>query len=84
VVDVEEEPEPTWQPRSTWTEEPLPGGAARPEPAEPEEELDPEDEGPSLLERVTDQLRNDPYLAVMAALGGTVVVLLILFLLLRE
>lgn len=92
-VVPEEEPrrvepafEPTWKARD-WAHEPLPSAPLRDLEAEAEEGLpEPEEEpaGPSFLSRVTDQLRNDPYIAVMAGLGLVIVVLFVVFLALRS
>ncbi|MDP2317560.1 MAG: hypothetical protein Q8P41_32040 [Pseudomonadota bacterium] len=79
-------PEPVYKPRD-WSQEALPTpGAARNLDNE-EEGTNPyadEDAEPSPLTRVWHQLRNDPYIAVMAGLGLIILVLLLVFLLLRK
>lgn len=86
-VEPPRPPEPILKPRD-WTHEPLPseGGRLRDldgEDAPPPPEDD-EASGPGLLSRVADQLRNDPYVAVMAGLGLIISVLLVVFLALRN
>lgn len=68
---------------STWADEPLPSAPDR--DLDAEADLDPEEPPePGPLSRVIDQLRNDPYLAVMAGLGLLTLVLLVVFLSIRE
>ncbi|MDP2305813.1 MAG: hypothetical protein Q8P18_07275 [Pseudomonadota bacterium] len=79
-------PEPVYKARD-WSQEALPTSG-------PSRNLDTEDESPnpfadedaepSPLSRVWHQLRNDPYIAVMAGLGAIILVLLFVFLLLRK
>jgi hypothetical protein len=78
------EEEPSWRPRD-WTHEPLPGGLRDLE-AEPEDRASTPDEdaGPNVAAKVLDQLKNDPYIAVMAGLGLIIAVLLVVFLALRS
>lgn len=88
VAIEEDEPpdEPAWTPRPSWTDEPLPMAArpAAPPPVDDEDDADDDTDEPGLVERVIDQLRNDPYLAVMAVLGSATLLLLVVFLLLRD
>jgi hypothetical protein len=79
-------PEPVWRSRD-WSQEALPTpGAGRNLDAEDEPApLDPDDDvGPGPLSRIWHQLRNDPYIAVMAGLGLIIFVLLLVFLVLRK
>jgi hypothetical protein len=86
-------PEAVFETRN-WTHEPLPGARSGPrgrdleseepsyvEPAEPD---DIDDGGPTFIDRALEQLRNDPYIAVMTGLGLMIAVLLVIFLLLRS
>jgi hypothetical protein len=76
-----------YKPRD-WSQEALPGmGPSRSLEADEEPLHDPyadEDDGPNPLAKVWQQLRNDPYIAVMAGLGLIILVLLLVFLLLRN
>lgn len=80
-------PEPVYKPRD-WSQEALPGGGpSRNLDAEEEPAPDPyadDDDGPSPVAKILHQLRNDPYIAVMAGLGLIIFVLLLVFLLLRK
>jgi serine/threonine protein kinase len=79
-------PEPVYKPRD-WSQEALPGANASRNLDTEEEPPNPfadEDAEPSPLSRVWHQLRNDPYIAVMAGLGVIILVLLLVFLLLRK
>lgn len=85
-IDEGEPPEaPTLRPRSgSWADEPLPDAPERNLDAEEDVEAEEEDLEPSFVSRVVHQLRTDPYLAVMTALGALMVILLVLLLLIRE
>jgi hypothetical protein len=79
-------PEPVYRPRD-WSQEALPGaGPSRNLDAEDLPPPDPydDDDVPNPLARIWQQLRNDPYIAVMAGLGLIILVLLLLVLLLRK
>ncbi len=75
-------PEPAFTARD-WSHEPLPGGPRGRDldvddgPPPDDEEVD---EGPGVLTRLLEQLRTDPYIAVMAGLGAVIAVLLLVFL----
>lgn len=80
-------PEPVWKGKD-WSQEALPStGPARNLEVEEDRGTNPyadEEDGPNPLARLWDQLRNDPYIAVMAGLGLIIFVLLLVFLLLRK
>jgi hypothetical protein len=79
-------PEPVWRARD-WSQEALPtpqGGRNLEAEEEPPPAGDDDDVGPGPLSRVWVQLRNDPYIAVMAGLGVIIFALLLVFLVLRK
>jgi serine/threonine protein kinase len=79
-------PEPMWKARD-WSQEALPTpGAGRNLDAEDEAlaPLPDEDAEPSPVAKIWHQLRNDPYIAVMAGLGVVIFILLFVILLLRK
>jgi len=88
AVAVEEEPSWRPSPPKDWLEEPLPPATRDvDEEREEDDDLSPEDDAsdePALHTRVLHQLRNDPYVFVMAILFVIVLILLVIFLFLRE
>ncbi len=81
--------EPPWRAKS-WSEEALPMSTSGRDLESDDQAPAPNDEdedfeaGPNPLDRIWHQLRNDPYIAVMAGLGLIILVLLLVFLLLRK
>jgi hypothetical protein len=79
--------EPVLRPRD-WSHEPLPSPRrlrdVEAEPQDPPSTFEDEPSGPTLVSRVVEQLRNDPYIAVMAGLGFVITVLLLFYLSLRS
>lgn len=87
-VAAEPEDEGAYKQPKNWTYEALPRPARTrdvDEDEEPSSSDEPEEsDEPGLLERAFHQLKNDPYILVMASLGGIIVVLLGVFLMLRK
>jgi hypothetical protein len=78
------DPDPAPRRRGSWTDEPLPTAPPSRVPVEPEEPELAEDDEPGVLDRVLQQLRGDPYIAVMAGLGALTLLLLVVFLIIRK
>lgn len=81
--------EPAFKAPKNWSYEPIPKAPVLRDEEEPEDRPsapaeDPDDVEPGILEKAVAQLRNDPYVLVMASLAAVIGVLLILYLVIRS